>query len=454
MMMRFLCIACLFVTFQSFGNMNISPIDTTVSLVNKAKVKKWMADGRHMMFDRDWRGALGRFKEVLAIDSKNAKAHYRAAECQYELMTYKLALDNLKKAEKLHGIDVDKEFFYTKGKVLQRLGKLSEAVEQFENFKKITKGIERKEDQYLTQKMIDDCKYAIKSVQLPTTTTVKTLGAGVNTRYREYGAVVSPDGKELYFTSRRQDTYGGNLASDKVYYSDIYMSKWDAEKEVWADAENLEGKGNTEEFDAVTDIVLREDGTLMLYVTYNASWTKSSDIGYTKRSDKGTWSKPKLEKKRTKKGGINTSFFESSASVTADGNTMYFVGEGFKGFGQGDIYMATKEGKKWSSPQLLDSTINTEFDENTVTISPDGQYLFFSSDGRLGHGGFDIYMCKKTENGWGKPENLPYPINSIYDDTHFKLMPDGKRALLTSAREDRNGLHDIYIVKMEQALIK
>lgn len=436
--------------FQAVANSSNVP-DTTLNIVDKAKVQTWMADGRHKMFEHDWRGALATFKEVLAVDKRNGKAEYRVAECQYELMVYKFAYEHLERAEKYSGHDVDKEFYYTKGKILQKLGKLDEAITALENFIEIQGDEEKNEDQFMSRKMINDCKYAKKQIQNPLMVDVNGAGDGVNSRFREYGPVPSPDGKSLYFTSRRQDTYGGNVAGDQVYYSDIYVSKWDEANSKWGEADNVEGKANTEFFDAISDIHQTEAGELIIYATYNVEgWTKSSDIGYSKLSSSGVWSKPKLEAKRKgKKGGINTTFFESSACLTADGNTMYFVGEGFKGEGQGDIYVVKKDGRKWGVPVNLGKTINTKFDENSVSVTPDGKHIFFSTDGRLGMGGYDVYMSTKTETGWTEPKNLGYPINSLNNDVHFRLGPDGKKAYLTSARNDGRGLYDIYIVDLK-----
>ena len=103
----------------------------------------------------------------------------------------------------------------------------------------------------------------------------------------------------------------------------------------------------------------------------------------------------------------------------------------------------------WGEPKNLGPMINTEGDENLVFIHPDGKTLFFSSNGHLSIGGYDVYMSKLQDDGtWGKPENLGYPINTIGDDVHFTLSVDGKTAHYSSVREDGLGERDIYKIDM------
>ena len=422
--------------------------DTTLNMVEMGKVQKWMADARHKMFERDWRGALTLYREVLVIDKTNAKAEYRIAECQFELYAYSFALKHLETAEKLEGAEVNKEFLYLRGKIHQRLGKLDEAIADFEAFKATLKESENKIEEYHLNKWIDDCHFAQKAMAAPLDLEVAPVLGDINSRYREYGAIPSDDGTELYFSSRRQNTTGGNVAGDKVFYSDIYVAKWDAATNSWLDPEHAEGKVNRDEFDDATHIHTDEDGNQIMYLTLNVNgYTKSSDIAYSKKSKKGTWGKPKLLAKKSK-GGINTTFVESSATLTGDGNTMYFVAEGLKGLGQLDIYKSTKDGSGWSEPVNMGPILNTKDDENTVWVTPDGNTLYFSSNGRLGVGGYDIYVSNFSNGQWSEPKNLGYPINSLDNDTHLRITKDGSRAFFTSVRVDGKGFHDIYQVNL------
>lgn len=83
--------------------------------------------------------------------------------------------------------------------------------------------------------------------------------------------------------------------------------------------------------------------------------------------------------------------------------------------------MAKKINGVWQADvQALPQGINTEGRETTPFVTPDGKLLFFASDGHLGMGGYDIFYCKRENEGWSAPINLGAAINTTLDDTHFQ----------------------------------
>ncbi|MCH2218506.1 MAG: hypothetical protein MK076_10640, partial [Flavobacteriales bacterium] len=129
---------------------------------------------------------------------------------------------------------------------------------------------------------------------------------------------------------------------------------------------------------------------------------------------------------------INTSYFEGSATLTADGNTMYFVTDRKGEKKSTDIYVVHREGKEWGDAKPLPESINSEGRETTPFITPDGRYLFFSSDGHLGMGGLDIYVVENKGGGeWGTPVNLGIGVNTVNNDTHFVYSAELKKAFIS-----------------------
>ncbi|OFX60323.1 MAG: hypothetical protein A2046_02670 [Bacteroidetes bacterium GWA2_30_7] len=145
---------------------------------------------------------------------------------------------------------------------------------------------------------------------------------------------------------------------------------------------------------------------------------------------------------------INSTYFESSACITSDGNTIFFVSERLDGYGNSDIYTSKKEGTGWGKPVNIGSVINTIDDEIGVFIHPDGKTLFFSSNGHNTMGSYDIFMSVFKDGVWSIPVNMGYPINTTKDEIHFVLSTDGKTAYLSSSRDGGNGKTDIYQVDM------
>ncbi|MBE9468587.1 MAG: OmpA family protein [Bacteroidetes bacterium] len=149
-------------------------------------------------------------------------------------------------------------------------------------------------------------------------------------------------------------------------------------------------------------------------------------------------------KKMSKK--INTKSGESHACFSPDGNTIYFVSDRSDGIGGRDIYKSTKNDKgKWDKPINLGETINTPFHEDTPFLLNDGKTLYFSSESHYSMGGYDIFYSKMSDNGeWSEPVNIGYPINTTDDDLFYMPVKDGKRGYLSLIDENGFGGKDIY----------
>src|SRR5690606_27638471 len=89
-----------------------------------------------------------------------------------------------------------------------------------------------------------------------------------------------------------------------------------------------------------------------------------------------------------------------------------------------------------------------------VFIDYDDVTLFFSSKGRKGMGGYDVFKSTfdPVKNEWSEPVNLGYPINTPDDDIYFVTTKDGKRAYYSSVREDGMGYTDIYMITIPDGL--
>jgi Tol biopolymer transport system component len=117
---------------------------------------------------------------------------------------------------------------------------------------------------------------------------------------------------------------------------------------------------------------------------------------------------------------VNSEFWESTPSLSPDKRDLYFSGNMPGGFGGKDIWVCHREDNgKWSEPYNLGPEVNTAGDESTPFIHADNQTLFFNSNGLPGYSEKpDIFVTRKLPDGkWSKPENLGYPINTIFQAT-------------------------------------
>jgi hypothetical protein len=146
---------------------------------------------------------------------------------------------------------------------------------------------------------------------------------------------------------------------------------------------------------------------------------------------------------------INTEHKETSACLSADGNTIYFSSNRPGGMGGLDIYKSTKnKNGVWGEAKNLGYPINTPKDEENPVLSADEKTIFFASNGHKPNmGGFDLYFAKydSNSNKWSKPENLKYPFNTVNDDLYLSPSVDLQTFYLSTARQGTQ-LQDIGVI--------
>jgi peptidoglycan-associated lipoprotein len=163
---------------------------------------------------------------------------------------------------------------------------------------------------------------------------------------------------------------------------------------------------------------------------------------YEAKNNKGHWRVPKALPFNLGEG-----YSYAHPSLTPDGKSMVLtVSRPDSAIGK-DLYISHLRRGEWSTPKKLPAPINLAGDEMFPFIDKDN-ILYFSSEGRGGYGGLDIYRALPEDSGWGTPELLPEEINSSYDDFGFVLNKDKSEAYLSSNRETQSNKDLIYLVKL------
>jgi tetratricopeptide (TPR) repeat protein len=146
---------------------------------------------------------------------------------------------------------------------------------------------------------------------------------------------------------------------------------------------------------------------------------------------------------------INSAHRDYFPAITADNETLIFSRNIA---GNEDFFISKKRNKEWSSPVSLSSNINTsQFNEGAQSISPDGQYLFFTGCNRPnGLGRCDIYVSHKEGNNWGQSFNLGAPVNTIYWESQPAISPDGNTLYFVSNRPGGIGGYDIWKTQLNE----
>ena len=198
-------------------------------------------------------------------------------------------------------------------------------------------------------------------------------------------------------------------------------------------------------FDAdVYPVALSYDGSEMI-LYYDDDYIGNL---YYSRLEDGLWTPA------TKLGEhISTKYWESHASFSKDGQTLYFTSNRKGTQGGLDIYVSERQADgNWGPPENMGTTINTIYNEECPYISEDGQILYFSSYGHYNMGGYDIFYSRKKEDGtWAEPVNMGYPINTTYVDLFFQPFENGKAAYFSIYSPRGIGRHDIYYMNIYSA---
>ena len=139
--------------------------------------------------------------------------------------------------------------------------------------------------------------------------------------------------------------------------------------------------------------------------------------------------------------------------LSTKGNTLYFSSNMPGGLGGTDLYACFRtEAGGWGKPVNL-KEVNTAGNERSAAFDADNN-MYFSSDGRIGMGGLDVYSVRPTGIGTGVAEivNMGYPVNSPQDDFAFTMSGADKRVYLSSNRIGGLGSDDIYSFMAQKLL--
>jgi len=289
---------------------------------------------------------------------------------------------------------------------------------------------------------IEECNNGKEFVGQPKAFSITNLGSEINSEYDDYAPVVNSDETEIIFTTRRRDgNINENVWDDNKPFEDIFVSK--KASGTWEQAKNIGTSINTRYNNS--NLTLSPKGN-MLFIYKDG--VGEGDIFFSEIQPDGSWSVPK-----PLLGTINSPYRESSVSMTKDESTIYFASERPGGLGGSDIYSAKKNSKgAWSIIKNLGASINTEYEEDSPYIDYDGKTLYFSSLGRKGMGGRDLFkatLINAETVEWSEPENLGYPINTPDDDVFITGTSTPNRFYFASEREGGFGYSDIYLVSDE-----
>jgi WD40 repeat protein len=255
----------------------------------------------------------------------------------------------------------------------------------------------------------------------------RLFGEGViSTEDDEIGGTFSPDGRDLYFAKRTPSTIVSDLVV--IMVSHFANGRW--------------GRPQVAPFSGqYFDYSPRfsPDGSKLFFTSVRPVDGKpraDSDIWYVEKTRDGAWGEP-----RNLGAPVNTSGPDQNACVAADG-TLYFASIRPGGTGNFDLYRSRLVDGRYAEPESLGVAVNTEAVEYQPYVAPDQSVLVFASLGRpdaaLGAGSPyprpDLYVSYNRDGRWTPAERLPAPIDTEATESYPFVSPDGRYLFFTSER--------------------
>lgn len=398
--------------------------------------------------EKDYGAALEYFRNAMEIKPKKISTIYKYAEVARLFYAYDIAEAHYQKVQQSEEAENFPLTDYWRGQVAQSMGKYAEALVFYKAYLANKSNATFHKE---AQRAIANCTWAIEVVEEAEDLSIQQLNKRVNTPYSEFGPLLRGD--TLYYTSFRFDN------NNDEYNPPRKVSK------VMTSINGKKGRTLRQRFNTDTKLTAHTtfsaNGQRIYYTLceYSGAMEIRCDIYYRDKNVKRRrWNKgKKLPEHINQKGTSST-----HPNIGVDANTgeelLFFTSDRKDGKGKLDIWVSkiTKDGK-FGDPVNL-SAINTEYDELTPFFHNASNTLFYSSDGRQGLGGYDIYKSAKTGEDWQEVKHTGYPLNSSYNDVYYSLNADSTIAYLSSNRlgsmylepTNKSCCNDIYKVTIQQ----
>ncbi|MEP7269649.1 MAG: hypothetical protein ABI844_18680 [Saprospiraceae bacterium] len=401
---------------------------------------------------KDYYSSLVYNIDALEFDSTKIDRLHAAAEAARNLNSYIVAekfYEQVVALDKKDNFSLDK---YYLASMKQSQGKYQEAKDAYNMYLTENKG----EDAYYTQKADKEIKASDWALEQVNKTMegvqVSQLGDDINTNYSEFGGIRKGD--SLIYSSMRFEVPGDKTFPRKTY-SNLLMQVNGISND------GLQNLNNPMAHTAHTAINSKNNRMYFTICEYLNAADIRCDLYYRDYNSSGFGDSRKIP------SPINGAAFTSTQPTVGldpanQQEILYWVSDRKDGKGKMDIWYAHITGDSTFSEPINLSAINTAENDITPFYHLPTSELYFSTDGRIGMGGFDVYKSVLKNGIWLDPEHTGVPINTSYNDIYFTLSPDGKKGLLSSNRVGSKYLdelqkaccYDIYDVTMEPIKIE
>ena len=395
--------------------------------VDNPRIKKWYESARQLIKEREFDGGISLYKKCLVKEPTFVEAHWALASIFknlgdlersfYHLDQYYLGADK-------SGISVPKLMILVKAYFKNGFyGKAKACLDQIQLYQ-----IPADQDDSL---LIASVAYAYKNQKTKAGVMPKALSSSVNRYLTQYFPTLTIDNNTLIFTKR--------AGASGSYDEDLVVSYREAG--IWSPATLLSNNIHSEFNEGAASI--SADGRTLIFTICDKGQTFGNCDLFISRKYGEVWSNPENLGKV-----VNSKNWDSQPSLGADGNILYFSSDRSGGMGKRDIWYTQRVDNTWIQPKNMGNIINTLRDDVTPFIHTNGENLVFASNGRVGFGGYDLYMSEQKEGKWQTPRNLGNAVNNNLDQLSFIISADGSMAYFSQDFKKADGKLKTKIVQL------
>lgn len=417
---------CMVIFNFGYSQKNIEPLT--------AKEKKLFEEAKALSQTQNTAKSIDTYLKLLKLRPDFTEGYLRLASQYYVAKSYNQAEEAFIKAIALDP-DFDPEMFYSLAQTEVQLHKYLKAAEHLETFINSSTNTQ-KVQKAKTQR--ENLLFIEQAIKHPVPFDPIDVGHIINTEHSEYSPLISVDGQYLVFTRNIKNT------GDFIGQEDIFVASRDSQG--WNSVVPIKGINTPQNEGAFS---ISGDGTYIVFTACDRRESMGSCDLYSSLFMDGKWTKPVNMGK-----DVNSVTWDSHPTLSVDGRKMIFSSKRKGSIGGSDLWMTEKDEKgRWSKPVNLGPIINTEGDDESPFLHPDGQTLYFRSNGRPGMGQFDIFFSRfDFENDtWSEPINIGYPINTEGNEGNMTVSLDGKMAWFASDwnYKSNTSLHHLDIYTFE-----
>ena len=395
--------------------------------VDNPRIKKWYESARQLIKEREFDGGISLYQKCLVKEPTFVEAHWALASIFknlgdlersfYHLDQYYLGADK-------SGISVPKLMILVKAYFKNGFyGKAKACLDQIQLYQ-----IPADQDDSL---LIASVAYAYKNQKTKAGVMPKALPSSVNRYLTQYFPTLTIDNNTLIFTKR--------AGASGSYDEDLVVSYRDAG--IWSPATLLSNNIHSEFNEGAASI--SADGRTLIFTMCDKGQTFGNCDLFVSRKYGEVWSNPENLGKV-----VNSKNWDSQPSLGADGNILYFSSDRSGGMGKRDIWYTQRVDNTWIQPKNMGNIINTLKDDVTPFIHTNGENLVIASNGRVGFGGYDLYMSEQKEGKWQTPRNLGNAVNNNLDQLSFIISADGSMAYFSQDFKKADGKLKTKIVQL------